>query len=749
MSSVAASTATAARAALDDSSIAWPLASTSAAPNDHHVVCEGGAAVLFRTGEVFYNPVQLFNRDLSVLAIRAWDEVRTARASARDRARAWGQRGLAPPADGSMPPLRIFEALSATGLRSIRYASELPPDRVALIVANDLEPTAARAIATNAAFNGARAAAIVPNAGDAILVAHLTARGLPLLPGMDAWCVAPPRHAKVAADDATKVEEGAEDSGSGSRPTPFLFDNVDLDPYGTAAPFLDSAIGTLADGGLLAVTCTDMSVLAGTHMDACRAKYGSIPVRARHFGEQALRILLASIEAAANRRRRSIKALSAVCVDFYIRVFVTVHDSPADAATSGARMSNIHQCSGCDAFWMWPLGKYGRFAPRSPGLLWPGSSSKLAAPAPAAVEAAPAAAEEEAESAVEGSAAIPGRVNNDGKEDDKHALRGSRRAAKRDRAGVTLSSAPADAPGANAPAPRPSVVGANVAPDLPCACPHCGRPITVGGPVWSGPLHDPDFLASLEKLAVASFGTDGAGGVDDGSTWLPRPSADAAHYYALHARSAARSATDGGSNGVSTTAASRRRLLGVLRSLREELPDAPLYYEVGSLASRVRASTRPLADVFAAIENAGYRASGSHAAPNSLKTDAPPSVVMEIVRAMRGERAAPGGDQAKLDPAGASFVAPKRAHASFAGAGATLAAMPLDEAIFSPLSLRPTEMEWPLACRPTSFQHTQALLARLAARREERERGEGQRFVPNPGANWGPKARATGSKSEK
>lgn len=56
---------------------------------------------------------------------------------------------------------------------------------------------------------------------------------------------------------------------------------MDLDPYGTAAPFIDAALGCIADGGewtalasrlrdssrmsgLLCVTCTDLAVLAGS-----------------------------------------------------------------------------------------------------------------------------------------------------------------------------------------------------------------------------------------------------------------------------------------------------------------------------------------------------------------------------------------------------------------------------------------------------------------------------------------------------
>jgi len=42
-------------------------------------------------------------------------------------------------------------------------------------------------------------------------------------------------------------------------------DVVDLDPYGTAAPFIDAAVQSVNDSGLLCVTCTDLSVLANTN----------------------------------------------------------------------------------------------------------------------------------------------------------------------------------------------------------------------------------------------------------------------------------------------------------------------------------------------------------------------------------------------------------------------------------------------------------------------------------------------------
>ena len=39
------------------------------------------------------------------------------------------------------------------------------------------------------------------------------------------------------------------------------FNVVDLDPYGTAIPFLEGALSCIANGGLLCVTFTDMAVL--------------------------------------------------------------------------------------------------------------------------------------------------------------------------------------------------------------------------------------------------------------------------------------------------------------------------------------------------------------------------------------------------------------------------------------------------------------------------------------------------------
>lgn len=49
-----------------------------------------------------------------------------------------------------------------------------------------------------------------------------------------------------------------------------IFDVVDLDPYGTVCPFLDSAIHACNDT-LLCITCTDSRVLCGPDTQKCFA----------------------------------------------------------------------------------------------------------------------------------------------------------------------------------------------------------------------------------------------------------------------------------------------------------------------------------------------------------------------------------------------------------------------------------------------------------------------------------------------
>ena len=135
------------------------------------------------------------------------------------------------------------------------------------------------------------------------------------------------------------------------------FDVVDLDPYGTAAPFLDGAVQAVAEGGLLMVTCTDLAVLAGTYPEKCYAQYGAFPLKAKYCHEAALRIVLSCIEGHANRHRRYIVPLLSVHINFYVRLFVRVYTGPGEVKKSPSKQSYLYQCSGCESYAMQPVAR--------------------------------------------------------------------------------------------------------------------------------------------------------------------------------------------------------------------------------------------------------------------------------------------------------------------------------------------------------------------------------------------------------
>ena len=108
------------------------------------------------------------------------------------------------------------------------------------------------------------------------------------------------------------------------------WDVIDLDPYGSAAPFLDAAVQAIESGGMLCITCTDMAALGGSHPETCYGRYASMPIpNARYLQEAALRILLGTIATTAAKYGRTMQPILSVGMNFYIRVFVEVKDDKA------------------------------------------------------------------------------------------------------------------------------------------------------------------------------------------------------------------------------------------------------------------------------------------------------------------------------------------------------------------------------------------------------------------------------------
>ncbi|KFD71358.1 LOW QUALITY PROTEIN: hypothetical protein M514_07158 [Trichuris suis] len=425
---------------------------------------EGKAIIEAKSADVFYNPVQQFNRDLSVAVLRTFvgDLYDSQESGVSPQKKSRLQNS--PHAKSG---ISILDALSATGLRSIRFAKEVP--HVRQIVANDLSSHAVEFIKRNIKSNEVENLVLPVN-----------------------------EEATSYGAQISLIQRFARSFMYQHRATKQRFDVVDLDPYGSAAKFLDAAVQCVSDDGLLMVTCTDVAVLCGNTPETCYAKYGSMSLKSKCCHEIALRILISCIDSHANCYGRFVEPLLSVSVDFYVRVFLLVKTGPSMAKRSACKKSLIYQCASCESFVLQSLAR---------------------------------------------------QVATSGGSKFTNAL----------------------------------------GPSVQETCNYCGGKFRIAGPIWSAPIHDMKFVERVLGQVESMKGTDMQ---------------------------------------LGTTA----RLIGVLKVVREELVDVPLYYHSARIASILHLPTPKQSILWSAILNGNYRVSASHACPSAVKTDAPNDFIWDIMR---------------------------------------------------------------------------------------------------------------------
>jgi tRNA (guanine26-N2/guanine27-N2)-dimethyltransferase len=196
----------------------------------------------------------------------------------------------------------VCEPLTGCGLRGVRFAVEV--EGVCRVFLNDIKPEAARLAGFNAELNGV------------------------------ADCV------EVANEDANLFL--SRHAAPRKR-----FDYVDVDPFGPPVPYLDSAIRALRNGGLLALTATDMAPLCGVHPRACLRKYGGQPLRTEYCHELAVRLLIGCLTMMAAKHAIGVEVLFSHSVDHYVRAYSVVRYGARVADKSVRQMGYILHCFSC------------------------------------------------------------------------------------------------------------------------------------------------------------------------------------------------------------------------------------------------------------------------------------------------------------------------------------------------------------------------------------------------------------------
>ena len=393
----------------------------------------------------------------------------------------------------SPPSFRILDALSATGLRALRYAKEIP--MATTITANDLSPSATASIKLNAKHNKL-SDRINTTTGDAIEHMHRTA----------ARAAGGPMHYHV----------------------------VDLDPYGTAAPFLDAAVRAVLDGGLLCVTCTDAGVFASLgYLEKTYSQYGGLPLKGPHAHECGLRLILHAIATSAARYGLAIEPLLSLSIDFYVRVFVRIHHSPIEVKFLASKTMVVYNCdAGCGA---WSI---------------------------------------------------------------QHLARAREKKAKNGDTFYSFSPA--------------------LAPSVNMHCEHCGFKTHQAGPMWGGPLHNHHFirriLEMLPALDESVYGT------------IPRIKGmlSVALTETLEDISSPPTA-----NPSTSSEETSRPIPPIDPAIRTH---HPFFFLPSSLARVLHCVSPSDAAIRGALTGLGYRTTRSHTKAGSICTDAPWSIIWEVMR---------------------------------------------------------------------------------------------------------------------
>jgi len=194
------------------------------------------------------------------------------------------------------------EPMAGSGVRGIRLALEA--EGVERVVMGDLSPTAVRLGELNAERNG-----VSDRVGFRLLDANLLL-ALHCYPGG-------------------------------------RFDYVDVDPYGSPAPFMDTAVRSVNNKGVAAFTATDMAPLCGVNPKACLRKYGAAPLAGSFCHETAVRLVTGAVVRTAAVHERAATPLFSCYSDHYVRVYCRLDRGKRRADAQLAQMGYIKLCPEC------------------------------------------------------------------------------------------------------------------------------------------------------------------------------------------------------------------------------------------------------------------------------------------------------------------------------------------------------------------------------------------------------------------
>ncbi|TGC09124.1 tRNA (guanine(10)-N(2))-dimethyltransferase [Methanolobus halotolerans] len=123
------------------------------------------------------------------------------------------------------------------------------------------------------------------------------------------------------------------------------FNIVDIDPFGTPAPFLAAAARCAVH--LLAVTATDTAPLCGAHLHSGIRKYSAVPFNNEYHAEMGVRILLGKVARELAITDKFMVPLLSHATRHYVRTYLEIGNGAKKADEMLEHIGFILHCTPC------------------------------------------------------------------------------------------------------------------------------------------------------------------------------------------------------------------------------------------------------------------------------------------------------------------------------------------------------------------------------------------------------------------
>jgi tRNA (guanine26-N2/guanine27-N2)-dimethyltransferase len=145
--------------------------------------------------------------------------------------------------------------------------------------------------------------------------------------------------------DLNSVDVNVSNRGANTLLSCTQFDFVDLDPFGTPAPYVDSTCRSAKVA--MGVTATDTAPLCGAHLRAGIRRYASRPLKTPYYPEVGLRTLLGKVAREQAKYDKAVRPLLCHATEHYVRLYLEVQHGVACADRMVDQLGFLQHCPTC------------------------------------------------------------------------------------------------------------------------------------------------------------------------------------------------------------------------------------------------------------------------------------------------------------------------------------------------------------------------------------------------------------------